>query len=324
MSEILKRKFNVGIGKEAVRGTAVVPAVWLKPTSEEYNDKVDVVATERAMGVIEDSDDQVVVGQMSEGTIEGEMFDQSFGYLLLGALGQVNSVVSADSGVYNHTFSVLQSALHPTFTLEIKRGTIEQLAFTNTVIDNLKINAEVKKYVEFSVDLKGKKGTPATDTPAYTEENYFLAKSIAVQIADNYSGLSSAVAIDVKKIELEIAKNIEPKEVLSQDGPSDFLNKELAIEGSLEMNFADTVMRDYVLNNTQKAIRIEIKNTDVTIGTSSNPSLVIDLAKVKFSEGTIGGGNNDLAKIDIKFKAFYSLSDALSVQAVLTNTQTSY
>ncbi len=324
MSEMLKRTFNVGIGLEAVRGTAVVPAIWLKPTSEEYNDKVDVLATERGMGVIEDSDDQVVVSQQSEGSIEGEVFDQSIGYFLLGALGQVNSVETADTGVYDHTFSVLQSALHPTFTLEIKRGTIEQLAYTNVVLENLKISAEVKKYVEFSADLKGKKGVPATDTPSYSDENYFLAKSIAVKIADNYSSLSSAVAIDVKKVDIEIAKNVEPKEVLSQDGPSDYLNKEFAVEGSLEMNFTDTVMRDYVLNDTKKSIRIEIKNTDITIGASSNPSLIIDLAKVKFSEAMIGGGNNDLAKIDIKFKAFYSLSDALSIQAVLTNLQTSY
>lgn len=325
MSEILKRKFNIGIGKETTRGTKVVPAIWLKPTSEDYNDNVDVVATERSMGVIEDSDDQVVVKNFSSGVFAGEIFDKSFGYFLLGAIGQVASVEKVgDSGVYDHTFSVLQSAQHPSLTVEIKRGDIEQKAYANAVVESLKISSAVNEYVMFEVAMRGKAGVAGTATPSYVTENYFLAKNIAVKLADTYGDIGSAVAIDVKNVELNINKNIEDKDLISNDGPADFLNKQMVIEGTMEMYFADVYARDYALNGTSKAMQIVMENTGVTLGNSSTPKLVINLAKVKFSDAPIKGGNNDLASVEISFKAFYSPSDSKSIEAILTNTQASY
>lgn len=322
--ELLKRTFNVGIGKETSRGTKVAPAIWLKPTSEDYNDQIEAINTERSMGIIEDSDDMVVAKKFSSGVIAGEIFDKSFGYLLLSALGQVSSVESADSGVYDHTFTVLQSAQHPSLTLEIKRGAIEQKAYPNVVVENLKISAGVNQYVMFEVDLKGKTGETASNTPSYVVENYFLAKDISVKLADTYAGLGAASAIDVKSFDIEIAKNIEDDDVLGTDGPSDFLNKQIVVEGSLEMNFATVYERDYVLNNTVKSMRITAENTAVTIGATSHPKIVLDLAKVKFSEAPITGGNNDLAKVEVKFKGFYSVDESFSTKAVLSNTQSSY
>jgi len=324
MSEILKRKFNIGIGKESARGTKVAPAIWLKPTSEDFNDQAEVIATERSMGIIEDSDDQVVVKKFASGVIAGELFDKSFGYLLLGALGAVSSAESADSGVYNHTFTVLQSAQHPTLTLEIKRGDIEQKAYPNAVIENLKISAGVNQYVMFEADIRAKTGETASNTPSYVVENYFLAKDISVKLADDYDDLGSASAIDVKSVDIEIAKNIEDDDVLGTDGPSDFLNKQMVIEGTMVLNFATVYEKNYMLDSATKAMRVEMNNTAVTIGATSHPKLVIDLAKVKFSEAPITGGNNDIAQIEVKFKGFYSSAEAFSIKAILTNLQASY
>ena len=324
MSEILKRKFNIGIGKETARGTKVIPAIWLKPTSEDFNDQAETIATERSMGIIEDSDDQVVVKKFASGVFAGELFDQSFGFLLLSALGQVSSVESADAGVYDHTFTVLQSAQHPTLTVEVKRGDIEQLAYPNAVVENLKISSAVNQYVMFEVDIRGKVGESATNTPSYIVENYFLAKNVVAVMADDYSGIGAGETLDIKSIDIEIAKNIEDDDVLGNDGPSDFLNKQLVIEGSMELNFTTVYEKNYVLDNTMKALRVTITNDCETIGAVSSPELVIDLAKVKFSEAPITGGNNDIAKVEVKFKAFYSSDDAFSIKAVLTNTKSSY
>lgn len=325
MTEILKRKFNIGIGKETVRGTKVAPAIWLKPTSEDFNDSVDVKATERSMGVIEDSDDQVVIKNFANGTFAGEIMDKSFGYLLLATIGAVGSVEKVgDSGVYDHTFSVLQSAQHPTLTFEIKRGDIEQKAYANAVVESLKITSAVNEYVVFEVGVRAKAGVAGSGTPSYVAENIFLAKHTGVKLADTYAGLGAASEIDVKSIELTITKNIEDKDLLSQDGPADFLNKQMTIEGSMEMYFADIYTRDYALNGTTKAMQIVIENTGVTLGASSTPKLVINLAKVKFSEPMVTGSNNDIAKVAVKFKGFYSLTDSKSVEAILTNTQSAY
>ncbi|NCD40553.1 MAG: hypothetical protein EOL88_00525 [Bacteroidia bacterium] len=324
MSEILKRKFNIGIGKETTRGTKVTPAFWLKPLNEDISEKIDVIATERSMGVIQDSEDQVISKKFASGVVAGEIFDQSFGFFLLGAFGSVSSSETGDSGVYEHTFSVLQSAEHPTFTIEKKRGDLEQVSYPNSVIESLKIDASVNDYVKFEAQLRGKKGESSSNSPSYVAENYFMAKNIAVKLAANYSGIDSATAIDARNISLTINKNIEDKDILNNDGPSDFLVKQVAVEGSVELYFSSLYMRDYALDGDSKAMRVELTNTDVTIGATSNPKLVIDLAKVKFSDPVESGDNNELVKMVVAFKGFYSLTDSKSAEAVLTNEKSSY
>jgi len=324
MTETLKRKFNIGIGRETTRGTIVAPAYWLKPLSEDINDKIEVAVSERAVGVIEDSEDQEISKKMSGGTVAGEVFDKSFGLIMLATLGQVTSEESADSGVYNHSFEVLQSAKHPTLSVEVKRGDNEQKAYANSVIETFKLNAVAKDYLKFEIALKGKSGVPATNTPAYITENYFLGKDINVKIADDLSGIAGASSVDVQSVEISINKNIEDDDKLGSVEPNDFLNKQLIIEGNIEMLFKNIDLMNYALNGDKKAMRLEIVNTANTIGLSSNPKLVIDLAKIKFREPLIAGDNNEIAKVTVGFKAFYSSSDAKSIVAVLTNEETSY
>lgn len=324
MTETLKRKFNIGIGRETSRGTIVAPSFWLKPLSEDINDKIEVAVSERAVGVIEDSEDQEISKKMSGGTVTGEVFDKSFGLVLLATLGQVTSAESADAGVYDHNFEVLQSAKHPSLTVEVKRGDNEQKAYANSVIESFKLSAVAKDYLKFEAVIRGKAGIPASSIPAYLTENYFLGKNINVKLADDLDGLSSASSIDVRSVEININKNVEDDEKLGSVEPNDFLNKQLAIEGNVEMLFKNTDLMDYALNGNKKAMRLEIVNSAVTIGLTSNPKLVIDLAKIKFREPLIGGDNNEIAKVTVGFKAFYSSSDAKSIVAILTNEQTDY
>jgi hypothetical protein len=324
MTELIKRKFNIGIGKETSRGVKVAPSYWLKPLSEDINDKIEVAVSERAVGVIEDSEDQEISKKMSGGTIAGEVFDESFGLILLATLGQVGSVETADLGVYEHTFAVLQSAKHPTLTVEVKRGDNEQKAYPNSVIETFKLEAAVNQYLKFEMALRGKAGVAESNSPGYITEKYFLGQHINLKLADDLAGLDGASAVDVKRVEININKNIEDDDKLGSIEPADFLNKQLTIEGSIEMNFKDTVLMDYALNGNQKAMRIEIINGDVTIGATSNPKLVIDLAKIKLREPLISGDNNEIAKVTANFKAFYSASDSKSIETKLTNLVTSY
>ena len=325
MSESIKRKYNVGIGRETVRGTKVVPKYWLKPLTAEYNDKIETVVSERACGVIEDSEDMIIKNKYSDGQIQGEAFDKSFGLFILGALGQVSSVAKVgDVTVYDHTFSVFQSAKHPTFTIEVKRGDVEQKAYGNCVIESLKIESQAHDYVKFEAKLKGKASSASANSAGYATENYFLGKDVSIKLADSLSGLDSATAIDARKITLQIAKNLEEDKRLGANEPNDFLNKELSIEGTLEILFKDSTLKDYALNGTQKALRIDIVNSSKTIGTSSNPRLKIDLAKIKFKDPVEGGDNNDIVKVTVGFKGLYSSTDSKSIEAVLTNLETNY
>lgn len=316
------RQQSLGIGKETTRGTAVVPAFWLPLINFDFDDKFEHVIDEQLRGIIEDSEDLKVVKKWSEGEIEGHIRDKSFGLLLLAGFGAISSVVK-ETTAYNHTYSVQNGIQHQSLTVEGKNSN-EQLAFVLAMINSLKIKAELGKFVEFTAKLIAKLGASASNTPATTVENKFLAKDIIVKFADNLAGLDGASAIKVKNVNLTINKNIESDDILGSIAPDDYNNKQIAIEGGIELNYDAATYKALALAGTQKAMRIDIINTDVTIGASSNPELKIDLARVKFTEWSKSGGLNDIVKQTLNFKAFYSISDSKMVSVVLTNTQTAY
>lgn len=324
MSEAIKRIYNLGIGKETVRGTKVTPSFWLKPTSNDVQDRIEVVKSERQNGRQEGKEDQAIAKTWSDGTIEGEIFDKSIGLFLLGALGDVDSVESGDAGVYNHTFSVLQSSQHPTFTIVEKRADVEQVAYTNSVIESLGLNFELNSYCTFSANMKGKGKVADTSSPSYVNENFFMAKNVTVKIADTYAGLNTGSSVCVKNLSLEIQKNIQDDECLGNTTPTDFLNQDFGVSGEIELYFDSIYNRDYALNGTQKALRIILEDTATTIGSTSHPKIVIDLAKVKFEEPEISSEGKEIVRLVLKFEAFYSATDGLLINTVLTNTQASY
>jgi len=71
-------------------------------------------------------------------------------------------------------------------------------------------------------------------------------------------------------------------------------------------------------------MQITIEDTNTTIGSDLNPSLVINLAKVKFEEPEISSNNNEIVRLVLKFEAYYSSDDELLGEAILTNTQATY
>jgi hypothetical protein len=124
---------------------------------------------------------------------------------------------------------------------------------------------------------------------------------------------------------LKIEQNIEDDDVLGSVAPGDFLNKQFTITGTLEALWQnETDYKQAALATTAKAMRIDLKNTDVTIGTSANPEIRIDLAKVIFKEITRPVKTNDLVRQTLSFKAVYSITDTLMVSALVTNLVTSY
>jgi hypothetical protein len=70
---------------------------------------------------------------------------------------------------------------------------------------------------------------------------------------------------------------------------------------------------------TAQSIRFDIKNTDVTIGTAANPELIFDMPKCTIQELGRPLKVKDLTYQSIKFKAVYSISDALMIKTTLTN-----
>ena len=333
MTKFIGRKRNVGIGKETVRGTAVPATYWTPVMEFKNDDKIKQVINESSTGVIEDANGADITMKMSEGELTGRINDTAFGLILLGSLGSeplAPVVVGGETIVYDHTFAVLESAQHPTLTVAIEEPNAtgaSGLRYALGAIDSLEIAMELEKYATYTIAFRGNSNTTGTNTPSYSaSEDIFLPQHGEVKFASNLAGLTGATAIPVKKVTLKIAKNLEDDQVIGDIQAVDRLNKQFAVEGTVELLYTDrTYINTDLLGDLAQAMRIRLANTSVTLGVSSNPELTIDMASVKLSEVAIDQANNDLVKQTLSFKAFYSLTDASMVTAVLRNlVATSY
>lgn len=323
MPKIIGRDYKVGFGKETTRGTAVVPTVW-EPLTDipSIENQEEYTQEESNYGVIADSVDSVVTKEWSEGEIGGHIHDKSFGFLLLSAIGQVASAVK-ETTAYNHTFTLLNSNQHPALTIEAKNSN-EQLKYALSVIKSLKISGEAGKFVEYSASFLGKKGATSSNTVTIVDENEFFSKMVTFKHATNLAGLGAASAVSIKSFDISIDKDTEALFVLGNVAPDDIINKTIKIEGTITGYFEDTTLKAIYEGGTAKALRIDLLNSGITIGASSNPELKIDLPRVHFEKYSRSGGLGGVIEQTLKFKGQYSLADSSMISVVLTNTQTAY
>jgi hypothetical protein len=325
MVKAIGRLVNLGIGKETTRGTAVAPTYWLFKSDLNYQEKIEQAIEEASTGVIADSIDSQIVKKWAEGSFGGSINDKSIGLILLSLFGSVSSALKGgETVVYQHTFSLGNTAQHPSLTLGID-DQWQDYQFALAMIESLEIRYERGKFISYTANFKSKKGATATLTASYSAENSFRPHDFVFKMAANLAGLAAAAATVIKSATLKFEKNLEVDDVLGSIDPVDFLNKQFVCTGTIEALFDDeATFKTIVLGDTAKAVRFDLINAAVTIGTSSNPELQLDLAKVKFSEITRATPLNDLVKQTLGFKAYYSLSDSKLFQCVLTNLAVSY
>ncbi|KKM78981.1 hypothetical protein LCGC14_1354480 [marine sediment metagenome] len=327
MSKFIGRLANIGIAKEDVRGTPVDATFWLAKVALTLDDKITQAIDGASTGVIEDSNDANVTEKFSEGTIEGMIRAEDFGLLLLSTLGAVvSNVDTPEAGVQTHDFTVLETAQHPSLTFSIDEPNAEKRHALG-MITSLDIAVALNEYASFTAGIRAQLGVVSSLTPAYVEADQrkiFLPQHGTFKTAADLAGLGAAPAIEIKGFNLSISKNVEDDQTIGSLSPTDILNKQFAVEGTVEIMYENTDFIDELLADTPKAMRLTLANTDITIGSSSNPTLEIDLARVKFSEVTKPFPNDDLVVQTISFKGHYDLSDAALIKVKLINETISY
>ncbi|MCK5015454.1 MAG: hypothetical protein KAS32_00115 [Candidatus Peribacteraceae bacterium] len=332
MAKIIGAEANIGIAKEAVRGTVETTATFWMPKAElTVDDKADMAIDDSTIGVIEDARCQAVVNKFAEGDFAGSIKLDFMGLLLLSTLGSVStSLDDPEATVNTHTFNVLQSIQHPSLTLFIADGE-NDFRHPLGMIASYGISAELDSFIKVNVAFRSKVGVLEGGglTPVYSTDDFcgFIPKDMEFKVATDVAGLDGASAIGIRTIDFTIEKNVEDDRVLGSVDPVDINNKQMSIEGSMEIVFDDTIaqaFKDDMLGDIAKAMRIKMVNSDVTIGATSNPTLQFDFNKVKFTEFTRNYGNGDIVTASVSFKALYKQSEAKMIEAVIINTVDSY
>jgi len=325
----LGNQLQVGFAKEAVRGTAEVAATFYLPFQDaQVDDKDEKAELNVGIGVIETSVDEKITKQFAEISVKGPVGDKIIPLILLGTLGTCTTGDNADTDVTikDHVLTVAQSAQHQSLSVFLD-DPLSAVDYKHGLgcVESLELSYEQGKFIEYALKMKAKKGETATLTPATTTENYFLPQHFSFKIASALAGLDAASAVVIKSMKLKIGKKLEEDFNLGSLTATDFLISGLTIEGDLEAVWQDeATFKTAALAGTAKAMRIDLKNTDVTIGAAANPEIKIDLARVIFKELTRPFKVGEIVKQSLSFKAHYSIADSKSITITCTNNTASY
>lgn len=324
MSKQIQRLVDLGLGREAVRGTAQAAATfWVPKIDFDFVPTVENAVDNSGLGVIDARSQSKIVKKLGQGTIGGVVYDKSVGLLLAAALGTWGTTGPVETSVYTHAFTRLNTNAHPSLTVFVKDKNFDE-KYAMGMLNQLTINAVVNDYLKWTAGFTSKFGTTTSSTPAYTAENAFLPTQAEIKFATTTAALATASETLLRSLRLTINKNTEDWQDLGSVDPSDIVNKEFSVEGDIEAAFDSAVLRGYVTGGTEMACSITLTNADVTIGTSKNPTLSFELAPMAFTEFSRRGGPGDIELSTLRFNGNFKIADSKTISASLQNTQVSY
>jgi hypothetical protein len=193
MAKGIGRLVQIGLGKEATRGTANTTAGYWNPWMDlTLDEKKEFAVDSQAYGIIEDNVGLTQTKKWSAGTLSGIVCDTSFPPLLYSMFG---GYAKAGSGPYTHTFTVAETAQHQayTFLLHDPLSGIDY-SYANGVVEKLEISFELKKFIQFTASILAQSGVvQSAFTPSTTSENRFLPQYLAAGFAPTYTGVTGAL-----------------------------------------------------------------------------------------------------------------------------------
>jgi hypothetical protein len=189
------RLIQVGVAKESTRGTAISSAASWNPWSDlTLDEKKEFVTDDQSYGIIEDNTNLTQTKKWAQGSLAGNVADQTIGLILYSLFG--THAVSG-SGPYTHTFSIAETAQHQSLTF-FKHDplTAVDYSYANGVVEKLELSIALKKFVMFTASLVSQSGVSQSSfTPSTTTENRFVPQYLAAKFALNYAGLQGTYTV---------------------------------------------------------------------------------------------------------------------------------
>ena len=327
MANFPGRKVNLGCEIESTRGTVEsTMSYWFPLLEADFFEKNSQVKNTASYGVKEQSVGMDIVQKSANGAFTFNLTDKTIGVFLKSLLGTLSSAANADvsGNVYDHTITVDQATVStPSFTLAYADD-VQDYSYALAVAKSIELNAELGEYVKATVEFVSKKGATASHTVSITSENKFRMQDVTFKLATTQSGLTAASAINIKAINLNIENNAREDFSLGSVDPTDVVAPSFVITGTVTLNYGATTYRDLFTAGTAYALRLDIKNLDVTIGTAANPQLRIDLHNITFPDYSQDRNLDDLVTQELSFEGHYKTADSKSLTCTLTNLVTAY
>jgi hypothetical protein len=229
--------------------------------------------------------------------------------------------IESPSAVRHHVFRVANTNTHPSYSVYgIDPVSTDRALYC--LLDTLEIECVVGNFVNVSAKFMGRKLASTSGTVSFSTEYPFLAKAAVFKYASAFTGLDAASAVAVESFRLTINKNVTDYTAFGDTDPESFHNQEFGeVTGEITLLYNVVTERDYVIDSTKRAMRFTVTNP-VTIGSAANPLFQLDMPSVGFREFSRSSENPNLVKQTLRFTAEYDVTRALTIEALLANTQT--
>jgi len=316
---------NVGIGKESVRGTAVVAADWLPKTELSFDENAEYIKQEAPYGVINEFMDGDIAKNWGAGTVAGPVFVDGIGYILGATFGAFPTASGSASAGYTHTFTPAQNSTHQSLTL-YRKDPNEDIRFALGMVNSLELTYELGDYLSYSVDFLSKSGEATTSTPTYTSSAKIRPQDVSVKIANTVAGLGAGTTLNVESATITIEKNAIDYQAHGSTGLNDIFNGTFSYSGSFVILWDSTTYKALWKAGTKQALRFTATNTSTTVGSgaTTNPGLTFTIVPSLLEEFGLEQGNGDIVKQTIGFTGLYDLATGKSITATLVNGKASY
>jgi len=310
MGKIIGRLVDVGVSVEGTRGAGGTPTNWLPKSNITFDDKVLKARSTVGYGTINLEGNQALVARRhAEGILDFDLMDQSFGLFLVALLGTYNGTGPVDSA-YTHTFSLDNSNQHKSLALGYEEATIGDLSFRLAMIESMSITIVPEDVVKVSVTFMGRhSATAGNHTVSYSAENKFLGRHLTFKIENATGDLAAGSNIPVRSLTLNFEKNLKLVHNSGTVEPEDILNQGFRVTGEVELDYENRTYANLMNQGTYKAIRIQLVNTGVTVGASTNPSFLIDLSRVDFESWEPNRANDELASQTFQFFGLHDITN---------------
>lgn len=308
MANTLGRLDQIGIAIEATRGTAAAPVYWLPVMDKDFEDRAEVVLDESGTGVLAENSGASLMKQWADGSVRMNVYEDSIGVFCTLIAG-VAPTTNLSSGEYTHVWEQANTVTNKSATVAVKDANVD-LAHVNAVLDSATFTLETGSFFTVDTQMMSKKSESDSNTPSRAAENVFSPQHAVIKLATAQSGLDAASAIGVRSANWTIAKNAEDKQNLGSVDISDVHNRTVSVTGTLEVYYTDQTYKDFVFNETERALRLSVVNTDVTLANSGNPHFIFDCYRVRFSEPERQRGNGDIIMETVNFTALIDYANS--------------
>lgn len=322
MSVYVGDKVELGIGRESTRGTGVAAALWVPAVGFDFQQRVNTQSIAGAQGKIIGTEEEKILQKFGQGTISMDLRANAVGYFLTQLFGDVDTT-DTTGGDYSHVFNLTHSNTHPTLSLFIKDANKSE-RFVRSALESLAWNYSADAVSTIEVGFMSEPPEDSAATSDYTTQDYvFPPGTASFKVASAQSGLTAASATVLNNWTLNFTKGADPDFGTGSKTPNDIYNTALEVTGSFERVFDGDVEHDFVFDDTNRALRFDVHDTDTTVG-DDNPQLTLDLYNVNFLSFNRNVSLGDIVRETVEFKAHVEVSSGNVMKATLVNTHSSY